>query len=474
VTSADSLLCAPHALTMDGSGVGYLADAALAIDRGRILAVGRRPEIAQEYSAERTIDRGHHLMLPGFVDAHMHTGMCLLRGLAQDTHHWMMHGVGPFSAHLSPQAMDAGTRLAVLEAVRAGTTTFGDFGWSMDSVCAFLAQVGVRGAVAVTIREAEQRIYAPGELYTFDRALGRRQFDANLQLFDRWHGAANARLRVFFGPQGADFLSRELLLEVHQAARARATRMHMHVAQGDRETAQIEQRYGCRSIACLDQVGVLDANLLAVHLTEASADEARLVAERGASMALCSGSIGIIDGIVPPAAAFQSAGGRVALGSDQAPGNNNHNMFNEMKLTALFNKVHAGDPEVMPAWRVLRMATIEGAAALGWADEIGSLTAGKRADVSLIDLRRPTLAPVHLRPMRNLVPNLVYAARGDEVDTVLVDGQIVVDKGRLVTMAEDQIFSEAQRYAAAIGPAAEAEFFRIDNANARAMRDGNL
>jgi 5-methylthioadenosine/S-adenosylhomocysteine deaminase len=470
----DLLISAAHVLTMDGPGVGYLADTALAIDRSRIVALGPRQAVLQEYTAERTIDGAHHVMLPGFIDGHMHTAWCLLRGLAQDTRNWMMHGLGPFSAQLSPEAMDAGTRLAVVEAVKAGTTTFADFGWSMDSVCGVFEQAGVRGAVAVTIREAKQRIYAPGELYAFDPALGRRQFDANLRLFERWQGRANGRLRVFFGPQGADFLSQELLLEVQQAVHARGTRMHMHVAQGDRETLQVERRYGRRTIAWLDELGLLDASLLAVHLTEASPDEARLVAERGASMTLCSGSIGIIDGIVPPAAAFQAAGGSVALGSDQAPGNNNHNMFNEMKLTALFNKVRAGDPEVMPAWRVLRMATIEGATALGWADEIGSLSVGKRADLCLVDVRRPTLAPVHTRPMRNLVPNLVYAARGDEVQTVVIDGEIVVDGGRLVTLAEEEIVADAQRLATAIGPAAEPEFRRLDTANARAMRDGNL
>jgi 5-methylthioadenosine/S-adenosylhomocysteine deaminase len=474
VTTVDLLISAAHVLTMDGPGVGYVADTALAIDRSRIVAIGPRQEILQAYSAERTVEGAHHVMLPGLIDAHMHTAWCLLRGLAQDTRYWMMHGLGPFTAHISPAAMEAGTRLAVLEAVRAGTTTFSDFGWSMESVCAFFEQAGVRGAVAVTIREAEQRIYAPGELYTFDAALGRRQFEANLRLFDRWHAAADGRLRIFFGPQGADFLSRDLLLDVQQAAHARNTKIHMHVAQGDREIAQVEQRYGRRTIPWLDELGLLDRSLMAVHLTEASDDEARLVARRGASMALCSGSIGIIDGIVPPAAAFQSAGGVVALGSDQAPGNNNHNIFNEMKLTALFNKVRARDPEVMPAWRVLRMATIEGAAALGWDDEIGSLSVGKRADVVLVDTRRPTLAPVHLQPMRNLVPNLVYAARGDEVDTVVINGELVLDNTRLVTISEEEILTDVQSLAAAIGPQAETDFWRIDNPNACAMRDGNL
>src|SRR5262245_28555146 len=459
---------------MADAGVGYRADLAIAVDRGRIVALGSVSDVTAEYRAERSIHGPHHVILPGLIDAHMHTAMCLLRGLAQDTRYWMMHGVGPFSAHLSSEAMHAGSQLAMLEGLKAGTTTFADFGWAMDEVCALIDRAGARGAIAVTIRDATQRMFAPGELYEFDLAQGRAQFAANLALFDHWHGAAGGRLRILFGPQGPDFVSRDLLLEVQRAARERRTKIHMHTAQGDRETAQMLLRYGERSIPWLDALGYLDAQLLAVHLTDATEPEAELVARRGASMALCSGSIGIIDGVVPPARAFQSAGGVVGLGSDQAPGNNNHNIFNEMKLTALFNKVRAADPEVMPAWRALRMATIEGAAALGWAGEIGSLEVGKRADMLLVDLHRPTLMPVHATPMRNLAPNLVYAARGDEVDMVIVDGRLVVERGRVLTLDEDAILDEAERCAAPIGARAESDFWQVDGANAHMMRAGQL
>jgi 5-methylthioadenosine/S-adenosylhomocysteine deaminase len=282
----DLLVSAPHALTMQGDGVGYRADVALAIDRGRIVALGPAAEVTAEFTAERTIDANHHVLLPGFVDAHMHSALCLLRGLAQDTRHWMMYGLGPFSAHLSPEAMQAGSQLAIVEGLKAGTTTFADFGWSMDGVCAFIDRIGARGAIAVTIREAQPRIYAPGELYTFEPSLGQSQLADNLRVFERWHGAANGRLRVLFGPQGPDFVSQDLLLEVQRAARERRTKIHMHTAQGDRETAQMRLRYGQRSIAWLDALGYLDASLLAVHLTDASEEEAKLVARRGATMAL--------------------------------------------------------------------------------------------------------------------------------------------------------------------------------------------
>jgi 5-methylthioadenosine/S-adenosylhomocysteine deaminase len=211
-----------------------------------------------------------------------------------------------------------------------------------------------------------------------------------------------------------------------------------------------------------------------VHLTEATDDEAALIAGRGARMALCSGSIGVIDGIVPPAKAFRDAGGLVALGSDQASGNNCNNMFNEMKLTALFNKVKHRDPTVMPAWEVLRMATIEGAQAIRLGDEIGSLEVGKRADLILIDLTALNLSPVLETPVRNIVPNLVYAASGHEVKTVMVAGKVLVRDGVVLTADEETVRAEAQGQAEAVAQRVAADPFHQGMVLMEAMEAGWL
>jgi 5-methylthioadenosine/S-adenosylhomocysteine deaminase len=476
VQKIDLLVSGPHFYTMQGEGVGYMADVAMAVDKGKILAIAPKNEIEGSYTAERTIDATGYAVFPGLIDAHMHTSEAVLRGLAQDVSLWMMYGFGPFAAPLreSPAAQEAGTRLAILEAIHAGTTTFGDYGNAMDGVCRIIEKIGVRGRITVNVREAVRRIYNPGELYEFDPNYGRETLEENLSVFDKWHNGANGRLTVLFGPQAADFLSKELLLKVRELAIERKTKIHMHTQQGDRETIQLMMRYDKRPIAWLDEIGYLDQNLITVHLTDANEEEAALVAKRGASMVVCSGSIGIIDGIVPPAYAFQQAGGMVGLGSDQAPGNNNHNIINEMKLTALFNKIRYQNPEIMPAWKVLRMATIEGAKAIGIADQIGSLAEGKRADFILIDLKKPAMMPTITEPMRNHVPNLVYSARGDEVAMVVVDGQVILENGRLQTADEDEIISEAQRLCEPLGSAAAPEFWRINGTNAHFMREGKL
>ena len=285
------------------------------------------------------------MVLPGFIDAHMHTACNIMRGLAQDTNNWMMFGLQPFDNAVTDEERDAGSRVAILEAIRAGTTTLGDYESKMENVCAFIDKVGARGNIAQTIRAAKRRVYKPGELYEFDDIMGEESLNRNIALYDAWNGKANGRIKILFGPQGVDFVSPEMLLRIQKAVKERGTKIHMHVQQGDRETYQIVQRYGKRPTAFLDEMGLLDSSLIAVHLTDCTDEEAALIARRGASMIVNPGSIGIIDGIVCPSVAFQEAGGNVALGSDQAPGNNCHNIINEMKNVCLFNKIKYQNPE---------------------------------------------------------------------------------------------------------------------------------
>jgi len=470
----DMIVKAPHFFTMAGVGVGYKTGVSMAVDSGKIIALEDAKVIEEEYRAEEVLELDKHAVLPGFIDAHMHTGLAVLRGLAQDTGNWMMYGLQPFSNVATPKAMLAGSKLAIIEAIRAGTTTLGDYSTNMEPVCRFISKIGARGHITQTIRSAKSRVYQPGEVYEFDDELGQKSFRANLKLYDKWHDREGGRIKVLFGPQGPDFVSQELLLEIQREAKARGTKVHMHTQQGDRETYQVVQRYGQRPIHWLAEVGYLDETLITVHLTDAKDDEARMVAQSGASMVLCPGSIAIIDGIVPPSVVFQQAGGNVALGSDQAPGNNCHSIINEMKLAALLNKIKYQDPEVVPAWRALRMATIEGARAVGLGDTVGSLELGKQADFIAIDVSKPTMLPVYTHPMRNIVPNLVYSARGDEVALAAVDGKVIYAGGNIVAIDEEDYIEAVNQYPDAIGAKAQAEFNAIDGTNARFMREEKL
>ncbi|HXF64852.1 MAG TPA: amidohydrolase family protein [Caldilineaceae bacterium] len=474
---ADLLIVHGHLLTMQGRGVGYLADGALAVQGSRIAAVGSTQEITARYSAAGVIDARGCAVLPGLVDAHMHTPWAVVRGVAQDVAHWMQKGLAPYARHLSDEAALAGTRLNVLEALRAGTTTFGDYARPIPGWAEVFAQAGVRARLTPTINAlppggmAGWRI---GDLYPLDPQVGKAAIADAVAFADAWHNAAGGRITVMFGPQAADMLDREQLLAIKRLAEQRGLMIHMHVAQGDREIDQMLKRYGKRTPAYLAEIGYLDSQLLAVHLTEATDAEAERIARSGASMALCSGSIGIIDGIVPPAHVFRRAGGKVALGSDQAAGNNCNNVFNEMKLTALFNKIKHRDPTVMPAWEVLRMATIEGAQAIGLGDQIGSLEPGKQADIILVDLTEPNLLPILEAPIRTIVPNLVYAATGREVTTVLVAGRLLMRDRRLLTLDDAAIRAEAQAAAEMVAAQVAADPVHREMALLGAMAAGEL
>jgi 5-methylthioadenosine/S-adenosylhomocysteine deaminase len=473
----DTLIAHAHLFTMQGQGVGYVADGAVAVKGSRIAAVGPITELAACFQAVETIDASHCAVLPGLVDAHMHTRLAIVRGVAQDVAHWMQKALAPYSRHITPEAALAGTRLSVLEALKAGTTTFGDYAKPVPGWAEAFAQVGVRARLTPTISALPPGGMAGwkvGDLYPFALEAGQAAIDTALAFARDWHGAADGRIGVMLGPQAADMLPRDHLLQVKRVADREGLMIHMHVAQGDREIDQMLKRHGQRTPAFLDELGYLDEELLAVHLTEATEDEAALIAQRGARMALCSGSIGIIDGIVPPAHTFRAAGGLVALGSDQASGNNCNNIFNEMRLTALFNKVKYRDPTVMPAWEVLRMATIEGAQAVGLGDEVGSLEPGKQADLILVDLTAPNLSPVLEAPVRNIVPNLVYAGSGHEVKTVIVAGQTLMRDRQVLTADEAAIRAEAQAQAKAIARRLAADPVHQGMALLKAMEAGQL
>ena len=448
----DILITNGIVITMEGKGTGVIVDGAVGIKGNRIAVVGPTKKVMEEYKAHRYIDAKYKAVMPGLVDAHIHTGIAILRGLAQDLDNWMQEGLWPFAKVLTPKARLAGSLVNIIEGVKAGTTTFCDYDSGMTEIVKHHDTVGTRARIAETVNEmsTDTKGIKVGDLYPLDPAVGHEKLETALELMEEWHGHDDNRITCLFGPQGPDMASKELLLEIKELAQKYSTGIHMHVAQGDREINQMVKRYGKRSIPWLDELGYLDNRLLAVHLTEATKEETQLLAQRGASMTLCSGSIGIIDGIVPPAAEFLEVSQRLALGSDQAPGNNCNNMFNEMKFTAILNKCKVRDPKVFPAWQVLRMATIGGAEAIGLGAEIGSLRPGKKADLVLVDLNAPAMCPAIFDPVRNIIPNLVYSANGSEVEMVIIDGKVVMEDRILLTVDEKQAIAAAQQAAAEV------------------------
>ena len=475
--SVDLLVLHAHLLTMQGKGVGYRRDGAVAVRGDSIVDVGSSTDLCQRYQAGETLDASGCAVLPGLVDVHMHTVYAVVRGVAQDVSNWMQKGLAPFARHMDGKAARAGTRLNIIEAMQAGTTTMGDYVRPYPGWGECYAEAGVRACLTPTINALPPGGMAGlklGDLYPLDEEAGRASIAEAVAICDRWHGAEDGRITTMLGPQGTDMIGREQLLEVARIAEERDLMLHVHVAQGTREIDQMLKRYGQRTPAFLADNKLLNKRLLAVHLTEATGEETDLIAHSGAPMALCSGSIGIIDGIVPPAHRFRQQGGIVGLGSDQASGNNCNNIFNEMKLTALFNKIRYRDPEVMPAWEVLRMGTIEGAEAMGLGNRIGSLETGKQADLIVVDMNTANMLPIIDAPVRTLVPNLIYSGTGKEVQTVVIAGRIVMRNRQVLTLNEAEVRDEAQHQAELIGERVAQDPLHRELALLSAMRAGQL
>jgi len=476
---ADILIKNGFLLTMQGGGLGTIEDGAVAIEGQDIVAVGKTHELEKKHRAERVIDARGMAVLPGFVDGHIHTGLSLLRGEAQDVPEieWMLKTIGPFTRHFKPEHRIKGAALGVLEAVKAGTTTFGEIGGDMAPAAdKVFVPAGVRANLANTINEIgpDSRPDAQ-KLYIFDEEVGKRKFKEAVELIENWDGKGDGRISTILSPHGADMMSKELLLRVKEEAKRRGKLAHIHVAQGGREEIQMRLRYGATTIKFLDSIGYLDDGIIAAHCHQTTDDEVALLAQRGVRYASCPASIAIIDGIVPPLALFLQSGGKWAtIGSDQASGNNSHNMLVEMKVAALLNKTRHRDPTLVPAWKMLRLATIEGATAIGLGDKVGSLEPGKKADIILLDLKVPHMTPVLMRPVRNVAPNIVYSARGDEVRIVIVNGEVVVDDGVVKTMDEEKVIAEAQKAAEDIAYKAVDDFFAADGHLARAVKKGLL
>ena len=454
----DTLVTGGHLLTMAGDGVGFVDNGAIAIDKGMIVAIGPREAIEAKDGPHERIDASGCIVMPGLVDAHLHSAATTGRGWAQEISPWMASGYGPLMRHAIEEDAPLWTLLALMEGVANGTTTFGDYEFPMNELIHSHIAIGSRAVVCEGVTELnwanrEQWIadgWVPGEPTPLDRELGEQTLANELELYERWHGHDDGRIRVIFGPHAADFLSKEMLLKVQEEARKRGAALHLHTAQDARENKATEQRYGMRAVPYLDSIGLLAEDLIAVHLSVTTDDEVDLVARRGARMICCANSIGIIDGVLPPARRFLDAGGVVGFGTDQSPGNNSHNIFAEMRANAMFAKIKAEDPLVMPAWQVLRAATIGGATALGIGDLTGSLEVGKAADLIMVDATRPPMAPVLLEPARNIVPNLVYAESGSNVVLNMVAGRVIYRNGAytLIDEAETkrQVAEAAKRF----------------------------
>jgi 5-methylthioadenosine/S-adenosylhomocysteine deaminase len=381
-----------------------------------------------EVRGRRTLDAKGGLILPGLINGHTHAAMTLFRGLADDLPlmEWLNHYIFPVESRMDRDFVRTGTLLACAEMILSGTTTFCDMYLFEDEVAEAAHEAGIRCLVGEVLYDFPSPNYGPieeGLKYTES-------------LIRKWQGHPLVSIAV--EPHSVYTCSPDLLVRANELSRQYRVPLILHVAESASEIEEVEKKYGKRPFEHLDSLGILGPHLIAdhcVHLDDAEIHrmvkhDVKAITNPESNMKLASG--------ISPVPRLLAQGVTVGLGTDGCASNNNLDLFEEMDTTAKVHKVGAMDPTVLDAYTVLKMATLSGAKALGMADGIGSLEVGKKADVIVVDTHKP-----HLTPMYNPYSHLVYAAKGSDVSHSLINGKLVMEDRKLLTLDLQEVLRRA-------------------------------
>jgi 5-methylthioadenosine/S-adenosylhomocysteine deaminase len=405
----------------------FVEDGAIAIKDGRITFIGKFA-FANDIKAETKINAKGKVALPGLINCHTHVPMTLFRGIAEDCplDVWLKETVWPLEARLKSEDVYAGALLGCLEMIESGTTCFADMYFHEEMVAKAVEKSGLRGVLAEGIIEAG------------NKTLGEKMFNESANFAKNFRGYADGRVTAMLGPHAAYSCSPNLLVKISKMASKLKVGVHLHLAESKTMSRTLNNKHGLSEVGFLDNMDFLKGHVLAAHCIDLSKEDMRILSKRGvnvvyvpvANMKLGLGIAKIVD--------LLRLGINVGLGTDGPASNNTLCMFETMKIGSLLQKVFYQNPTVLPAYDVLRMATISGANALGLEKDVGSLEKGKKADIVLIDLSKP-----HLKPLHDIYASIVYASRGSDVDTVIVDGRILMEKRHVKTLDEGSIMEKA-------------------------------
>jgi len=382
--------------------------------------------------ADEIINGEGKFLIPGLVNTHTHLSMSLMRGLADDLplDVWLNDHIWPVEAHLEGEHCYVGALLSALEMIKSGTTTCNDMYFFMDDVARAIDKAGMRG------------LLCHGMIDLFDGEKRKAEYKETLRIIEKCHNTADGRIQVSLGPHTPYTCSTELLNWVRKKADEKGLRIHIHVSETEKEVEDSLNDRLKRPFEYLEDIKFLGPDVTAAHSVWLSGAEISLIKDNNvkishnplSNMKLASG--------ISPVSDLMANDVCVSLGTDGAASNNNLDLFQEMKTSSLLQKVRKLDPTVLPAGKVLEMATINGATALGMEKEIGSIEVGKKADMVLVDMKAP-----HLTPYRNPVSHLVYSAEGADVSTVICNGQILMREREVLVLDEIEVMELAQNAA---------------------------
>ncbi|MCW5956788.1 MAG: amidohydrolase [Pyrinomonadaceae bacterium] len=431
-SAVDILIAGGTIVTMD-DGRRVIEDGAVAIKGDKIVAVGKRSEIVRKYRAKQTINAAGKAVVPGLINTHTHVPMALFRGIADDMdlQEWLTKFIFPAEAkNVNEAFVRAGTRLGLAEMIKGGTTTYCDMYYFEDAIADETKRAGMRGVLGETILDfpaPDNKTWEDGISYT-ERFIRKWQNDPLIV--------------PAIAPHAPYTVSQEHLLQARDVANKLNAPLVIHLAEANTETEFIQQKHqGQRPIEFVEKIGFFTNKTIAAHVIQANDAELDLLKKHNVGIAHNPQSNMKLAAGTAPVPSMLRKNLNVGLGTDGAASNNDLSMWEEMDTAAKLHKLTSGDPKMLSAEQAFAMATIGGARALHVGDITGSIEAGKRADIAIVDLDS-----LHQTPMFNIYSHLVYATKADDVRSVIINGQVVMLDRRLLTLNESVIKRDANTY----------------------------
>jgi 5-methylthioadenosine/S-adenosylhomocysteine deaminase len=402
----------------------------IAIEAGKIKAVGPAGTAGGGWLADKVIDGRGMVALPGFINCHTHAAMTLLRSYADDLPlmQWLSERIWPLEERLTGEDVYWGTMLCVLEMIKSGTTTFADMYFFMDEVAKAVRQSGMRASLSrgmIGVAPTAQLALEESEAFVRE-----------------WNGGADGRITTMLGPHAPHTCPPAYLEKVMALAAKLDVGIHIHLAETLPEVSEMRKEYGKTPIAHVNDIGLLDFPVLGAHCVHVSPEDMKIMKEKNVRVAHNPESNMKLASGIAPVPQMLADGITVGLGTDGAASNNNLDLMEEMRSAALLHKVNTMDPAAIPAYTALEMATVNGARTLGLEKEIGILGPGYKADIILMDFEQP-----HLYPRHDLIAHTVYAAQSSDVKTVIIDGRIVMENRKVLTLDETEVLRKVQEHA---------------------------
>lgn len=401
-----------------------IRETSLYIEGDKITGIGDKPA---GFSADKVIDGTDRLVIPGLINCHTHSYMSFMRNVADDLSFmdWLFGTIDPIEQQMTDEDTYWGANLAIIEMMKSGTTCFNDMQMNIHQTTRAVKESGMRAVIC------------RGLVGSGNDEAGQMRLR---QAYEERDAAADCdRLTFKLGPHAPYTCDDEFLKIVAAEAKRENMGIHIHLSESESEISQIQEKYGCTPIALAEKCGIFDVPAIAAHCVQVTDEDIDILKRKDVSVVTSPASNMKLGNGFAPIAKMLDKGVNVCLGTDGAASNNCLNMFHELSLLTLIHKGTGKTPQCVSAKEGFRIATINGAKALGLEKEIGSVEVGKKADLAILDLNTPSLTP-----RNNLIAGLSYSANGSEVDTVIINGQVTMENRKILTVDEKLVYAKIQ------------------------------